>query len=348
MNQLAQLKLSVMSDIHLGCFAPDKLPDFELAQGIDVLVLARDIMDGVKSHGIDWVLNLNPNIPIIYIAGNHEYYGSRRDKAIRNLTDAFANTNVRFLINDTVTIKGYKFIVTDLWTDYQLRGDIVKSTNFARSRMNDFRKIKFKSATGYRKLRPLDTVQWHIEAKHFIQTELNNCQEEIPISVTHHATHPLQLEPAYKNSEFSPAYASDMTEFFNQCKTKPVLAINGHSNYCHSDGIYYYSNPFGYHDVEVVHRFDSKAMLELDGSKVKLTQKDPKVLSIPQKYLATDRILMSALQEALKQFEVDNQLTGIEDQFFRLLAGRNCPVGYVYRYDLCEILKKMGLWVEFY
>lgn len=70
-------------------------------------------MDGVNSHGIHSALNLSPELPITYTAGNHEYYGLRRDKAIRVLKSAFENTCVHLLINETLILKGYKFIVND-------------------------------------------------------------------------------------------------------------------------------------------------------------------------------------------------------------------------------------------
>ncbi|MCU4677785.1 hypothetical protein N7931_19460, partial [Catenovulum sp. 2E275] len=62
--------LNAISDVHLGCFENENLPDFAFSPDLDILILAGDIMDGVKSHYIDWVLNLNPNLPIIYTPGN--------------------------------------------------------------------------------------------------------------------------------------------------------------------------------------------------------------------------------------------------------------------------------------
>ncbi|MCU4677767.1 hypothetical protein N7931_19350, partial [Catenovulum sp. 2E275] len=149
--------------------------------------------------------------------------------------------------------------------------------------MNDFRKIKYKSSTGYRKLRPLDTVQWHTQAKAFIKNELDNCQHEIPILVSHHLTSPIQVEPEYQDSDYSPAYASDMHTFFNQCKTKPILAINGHSHFCNftlDNQIYYFSNTYGYHNIDEKPEFDSQAKIVINGTNVDLVKKSTPILNL--------------------------------------------------------------------
>ena len=60
------LKIQFFSDIHLE-FGNFDIP----ATDADVIVAAGDI--GVGLHGIEWLQQRKK--PIVYLAGNHEYYG---------------------------------------------------------------------------------------------------------------------------------------------------------------------------------------------------------------------------------------------------------------------------------
>lgn len=72
------MNLSIVSDLHLE-FA-DFLPATAQA---DVVILAGDI--GLRSNGIDWAAHHFPNQHVIYVAGNHEFYGSDRRALTRDL-----------------------------------------------------------------------------------------------------------------------------------------------------------------------------------------------------------------------------------------------------------------------
>ena len=62
------MRIRVLSDLHLE-FKDWKPPKADA----DVVVLAGDIHVGVK--GIEWARRSFPSIPIVYVAGNHEFYG---------------------------------------------------------------------------------------------------------------------------------------------------------------------------------------------------------------------------------------------------------------------------------
>jgi hypothetical protein len=84
------MKIQVLSDLHLE-FAPLEIPDV----GADVVVLAGDIDIGLK--GVRFAIDKLAGRRVIYVAGNHEYYG----KAIPHLTDKLrhesAGSTVHFL-----------------------------------------------------------------------------------------------------------------------------------------------------------------------------------------------------------------------------------------------------------
>jgi predicted phosphodiesterase len=62
------MRLHILSDLHVEfeAFVPPSTSS-------DVVILAGDIHVG--NRGVDWAKATFPNQPVIYILGNHEYYG---------------------------------------------------------------------------------------------------------------------------------------------------------------------------------------------------------------------------------------------------------------------------------
>lgn len=67
------MKLLVYSDLHLDMFPWDWKPSTQQMQGIDAVVLAGDIAEGTR--GLVWARDTFPDTAIVYIDGNHEFYG---------------------------------------------------------------------------------------------------------------------------------------------------------------------------------------------------------------------------------------------------------------------------------
>jgi len=105
------LNIQVMSDLHLECAA--FVPPISSA---DVVVLAGDI--GVSTEGIQWAKDMF-DVPVIYVAGNHEYWDPRQSMPEHKaqMQALASDSHVHFLDNDVLIIKGVRFIGTTLWTD---------------------------------------------------------------------------------------------------------------------------------------------------------------------------------------------------------------------------------------
>ena len=61
------MKIQIYSDLHLEFARFDPAPS-----DADVVILAGDI--DIKSRGVSWA-NDTFQCPVIYVCGNHEYYG---------------------------------------------------------------------------------------------------------------------------------------------------------------------------------------------------------------------------------------------------------------------------------
>lgn len=101
------LKFAHVSDLHLGFFPDSELPAMDWHPDARVVLLAGDILDGLRASHIDWVLEGCEGRLGLMILGNHELYKGRRDKAIRVLNNAFRGSHVSLLVNESVVIQGY-------------------------------------------------------------------------------------------------------------------------------------------------------------------------------------------------------------------------------------------------
>lgn len=91
------MKLHILSDLHLEFSAFDPP-----ATDADVIVLADDIDKGNK--GVYWARETFPDKPILYVPGNHEFYGTQRLETLRLLRIAGQQTDVRILDEDEVCL----------------------------------------------------------------------------------------------------------------------------------------------------------------------------------------------------------------------------------------------------
>lgn len=266
---------SYASDIHLGFYPPSKLPDFQWSPESDVLLLAGDIMDGLKKRNIDWVLSTCEGRQGLLALGNHEVYGSRRDKVFRELTAAFSGTHVKLLLNESMVINGVRIAGTDLWTDYALHGDAATAARAAEQTMTDYRRITVKEdrALGarFRRLRAADTQRWHGEARRFIQETLDTSEEPV-VLMTHHAPSLASVPKCYRDDVLSAAYASNLEPIFEHALRPPVVNVHGHVHnqvrYRMACGTWVLANPHGYYEIEDQSGFHAQSTFSVyhDGS----------------------------------------------------------------------------------
>jgi len=91
------MKLHVLSDLHL------EFADFTpVSNTADVIVLAGDI--GLCSEGVTWSRKSFPMQEIIYVAGNHEFYGSQRCHVLEDIRNACGENDVHFLDDEVLQL----------------------------------------------------------------------------------------------------------------------------------------------------------------------------------------------------------------------------------------------------
>jgi predicted phosphohydrolase len=108
------MKLNILSDLHLGFGAMDRP-----VNDADVVVLAGDIAR--PREAVAWALRFDK--PVLYVPGNHEFYGSSIDGALDELQRLCTGTQVQVLDQRETVLGGVRFLGATLWTDFELFDD---------------------------------------------------------------------------------------------------------------------------------------------------------------------------------------------------------------------------------
>ena len=255
------MKIAYISDIHHEF---GNQVDVQLQERVDVLVLVGDIDAGKKV--VDravFIANGNAR-HVVFICGNHEFYGSRIDKVHTrinlDLVEYYADTKTNadpelHFLNDTfVDIDGYRFAGNTCWTDFELTGDPYLSSFKAEGAMNDYRRIKFfdERRNIYRKLRANDVMRFNLYTKFFLFEEIahaiNEGRHDKLVIVTHHGPTHMSIDPDFIGNELNPAYANNWGRKIAY-EGGPKLWFHGH---IHCDKDYMCGdtrvlcNPYGY------------------------------------------------------------------------------------------------------
>lgn len=232
------MRIQFFSDLHTE-FGP-----VHLHHQADVVVLAGDI--GAGNKVIRWIDRHFPDVPVVYVLGNHEFYGSSVNATWEHMR-ARCPAHVHLLENQTVELDGVRFLGCTLWTDYALFGPSTQlgAMQEAAQQMNDYGQISIRATEGKRKLQPADVLTTHVHSRRWLQAELAQPFTGPTVVVTHHAPHRDSLPEALQHDRIGAAYASDLSALTGQAQ----LWIHGHTHnsrdYTHN-GTRIVCNPRGY------------------------------------------------------------------------------------------------------
>ena len=106
------MKIALMSDLHLSV-QPMPAPQLN----VDVVVLAGDLHR--PAGAIEWARQFG-DIPTLFVAGNHEFYGGDLVTTVQELRRQAEGSSVRVLEHDVWHHQGVRFLGCTLWSDYRL------------------------------------------------------------------------------------------------------------------------------------------------------------------------------------------------------------------------------------
>lgn len=198
--------LWVLSDLHLESTRGWDLPSGDARPDFDVMVVAGDLIPRME-RGVKWLLERVTDRPVIYVAGNHEAYGTDLDRTVEKARIAAAGTNVHVLENDSVNVGGTTFLGAIGWTDFNLFGNPDRAMRAAGELMNDYRKIRVRNYE--LRLRPMHTLARHNGTRAFLQRELSRPKVLPRVVVTHMGFHAEAARRGFERDLISAAYTSD-------------------------------------------------------------------------------------------------------------------------------------------
>jgi predicted phosphodiesterase len=190
----------------------------------EVTVLAGDIDIGKK--GVGWAATAFAGRPVIYVAGNHEYYGRAIPKLTGELVELGESVGVTVLECASATVAGIRFLGCTLWSDFEIAGSSAVSMAACSEVMTDFRRIRV--SPSFRRLRPADQRGLHQASVRWLRSELRAGDATRTVVVTHHAPSARSLDVGSRTDPVSGAYASDLEDLVSASGVP--LWIHGHTH----------------------------------------------------------------------------------------------------------------------
>ncbi len=218
------MDIHLLSDLHLE-FAPFVPPPTPA----DVVVLCGDI--GVGTQGITWAQTTFPHVPVIYVPGNHEFYGTSVERGLDLLRRAALGSNVVVLDEDTITLGGVRFVGATLWTDFGALGDDARAPLMlaAGRLLNDYEHIQHVDGSP---LLPQHTHALHLRARSFLQRTLARRHPGPTVVVSHHA--PVRAAFPKWLDRHPAVVAGSVNRLETMLDASAVTAwFHGHTHWCH-------------------------------------------------------------------------------------------------------------------
>lgn len=204
------MNVQFFSDLHIGV-APIKR--ITIGADVDVVVVSGDVCEGV-TNAFEHLRRIVPfRIPVVMVAGNHEFYRRTWSAEIATAKSTAAPYNILFLEDDVVLIGDTRFIGSTLWTNYRVFGDAnaAMAMEAARRGMNDHRLITWQKDP-WKRFRPEEALMLHERSKNFIADALAMPFLGTTVLVTHHAPHFGSVQKRFQSDLLTAAFASDLTD----------------------------------------------------------------------------------------------------------------------------------------
>jgi predicted phosphodiesterase len=212
------VKLNILSDLHLS--------QGDLAtpgNDADLVILAGDI--GRPGRAIGWASQIAR--PVLYVAGNHEFYGGSIEGTAAELKRLAAGTGIRVLNCEEAVIGGVRFLGATLWTDFLIAGEGEASAAAMREAqrfMRDFSVVRMGEAA----FTPQGSIALFASHAAWLEARLAEPHAGPTVVVTHHAPSPKSIHPRFDGSALNACFVSDLERLMDASRVQ--LWIHGHTH----------------------------------------------------------------------------------------------------------------------
>jgi predicted phosphodiesterase len=211
------VRIQVASDLHLE-FLQRSFPDYRVIEpaDADVLVLAGDIHSSGTALEVfaDWP------VPVVCIAGNHEFYHGDSASLERAFAAGPIRGQVHVLERRAWIYRDVRVLGTTLWTDYALYGNAESAMSHAAAVLMDHKAIR----NGNGAFTPADALDMHRRSRDWLGDMLARPFDGPTVVCTHHAPHPGSIHAMYEDNPANPGFINDLSNLL----TAADLWIHGH------------------------------------------------------------------------------------------------------------------------
>ncbi len=218
------MRLAVLSDLHLTV-AEMPVPMVDC----DVVILAGDIAR--PQQAIEWARQFSQ--PVIYVPGNHEYYGGSLSGTLQALKKLSAGTQVHVLDQEEVQIAGVRFLGCTLWSDFRLLDSETEreaSMELASQFIRDFTRITLNDDST-ELFSPAASRQLFDQSVSWLEERFAEPFPGSTVVISHHAPARGSIHPKYAGSPVNASFVSDLE--LQLRRWKPSLWVHGHVHDSH-------------------------------------------------------------------------------------------------------------------
>ncbi|MBK6866915.1 MAG: metallophosphoesterase family protein [Burkholderiales bacterium] len=215
------MKLHILSDLHLGVGALEP-PRTDA----NLVVLAGDIAR--PAAAVSWAQRFGK--PVLYVLGNHEFYGGSLDGTVAEFRRLCAGTAVRLLDDEAIVIDGVRFLGSTLWSDFGLfatEQERQQAIEMAQQLVRDFSRIR-RRADGDALFTPHDAAARFARHAAWLDRQLDAPHAGPTVVITHHAPSCQSIHPRFAGSPLNACFVSDADHLLRD--RRAALWIHGHTH----------------------------------------------------------------------------------------------------------------------
>jgi len=215
------VRLNILSDLHIS-LAGQPLP----GAASDIVILAGDISR--PRQAIDWASGIER--PVIYVPGNHEFYGGSLDSTNRDLDALSRGSSIHVLNQQEIVLHGIRFLGATLWTDFMLYGEgpqRQRAIEQAIELIRDFSRIQSDDRPGS-PFTPLESARVFRRHSAWLADKLSEPFDGPTVVVTHHGPSPRSIHPRFAGSPLNTCFVSNVEHLMDGDRVP--LWIHGHTH----------------------------------------------------------------------------------------------------------------------
>ena len=226
------MKLQILSDLHIDSYTRQSHPEGHIPKtDADIVMVAGDT--GNSASGMPWLKAqaARLQVPVITIAGNHEYFGEDvltfdRRLATWDNYDAKSQRGVRVLQCQYVDIGDVRILGCTLWTDYQYQATD-ETMALAQNFMRDYQQIY----AGDQAFSPTLSIELHEQQRRWLKAALIEAKasHKKVVVMTHHSISPRSVSEKYAELPSNAAFVSDLSAWMHE-PWAPTLWVHGHTH----------------------------------------------------------------------------------------------------------------------